>query len=770
MRERYFSWVLDHPWLTIFLSLVVMAALSAGLPRLSFSNDYRMFFSEDNPQLQAFEALQDTYSKNDNVLYVITPKQGEVFTADTLDTLAWMTKEAWQTPYSLRVDSVTNYQHTEAEGDDLRVSDLVKDPKDQTAAQLARLRDIAVQEPLLVHRLISPDGKHTGINVTIQLPGEHLGEVPEVTAFSRDLMARAMARDPNLDIHMTGMVIMNNAFPEASQKDMKTLYPLMFGVVLVTMAVMLRSVGGTVSTLTIIVLMVLATMGLSGWLGIRLSPPTTSVPVVIMTLAVADCVHILSNFLQGFFKHGNRHAAMLESLRINLTPVFLTTFTTAVGFMSLNFSDAPPFRDLGNMSAMGVTIAFFLSITLLPAMMMVLPLKRPKHPARGGKSMPWLANFVVKHRNPLFWGMATLAVLLVAQVPRNTLNDEFVEYFSEDNPFRAATTYATDHLTGIYLIEYSLPAESDGGISDPKYLQHLDDFANWYRAQPQVLHVNVLTDIMKRLNKNLHGDDPSWYRLPDDRELSAQYLLLYEFSLPFGLDLNNQIDVRKSATRMVVTLENLSSTELLAMEQKAQAWLAANAPAYMQTHGASPSMMFANIGQRNIVSMLKGTTIALMVISGVLVIALRSWRLGLLSLIPNLLPIAMGYGIWSLVNGQIGLALSVVSGMTLGIVVDDTVHFLSKYLRARREQGLDAEEAVRYAFSTVGSALWVTSLVLILGFGVLAFSDFVMNAQTGALTAITIGLALLADFLFLPPLLMKFGDKKNAKVAAVDHA
>ena len=762
MRDRLFAWVLDRPWLTIFLSVLVMAALAAGLPRLSFSNDYRMFFSEENPQLQAFEALQDTYSKNDNVLFVITPKDGDVFTAQTLASLVWLTKEAWQTPYSLRVDSVTNYQHTEAEGDDLRVADLVEAPAELSAEQLSRIRDIATHEPLLIHRLVSPDGRHTGVNVTIQLPGKHLGEVPEVTAFARDLADRAMARDPNLEIRLTGMVLMNNAFPEASQKDMMTLYPAMFLVVLVTLGVMLRSMGGTFATLSVIVLMIFATMGLSGWLGIRLSPPTTSVPVVIMTLAVADCVHILSNFLQGFHQTGERRAAMFESLRINLTPVFLTSLTTAVGFLSLNFSEAPPFRELGNMSAMGVTIAFVLAITLLPAMMMVLPMRRPKHPARGGQAMPRLADFVVRRRKPLFWGMAVLALLLVAQVPRNTLNDEFVKYFDSGNPFRQATEYATDNLTGIYLIEYSLPAAGDGGISDPQYLRHLEAFANWYRDQPQVLHVNVLTDIMKRLNKNLHGDDPAWYRLPDDRELSAQYLLLYEFSLPFGLDLNNQIDVRKSATRMVVTMENLSSNQLLAVEEQAQAWLSANAPDYMQTHGASPSVMFANIGYRNSRTMLQGTTVALVVISAILVLALSSWRVGVLSLVPNLLPIAMGFGVWALVDGQVGLALSVVSGMTLGIVVDDTVHFLSKYLRARREKGLNAEQAVRYAFSTVGTALWVTTLVLVLGFSVLAFSDFAMNAQMGSLTAITIALALFADFLFLPPLLMKFGDQKDA--------
>jgi predicted RND superfamily exporter protein len=282
----------------------------------------------------------------------------------------------------------------------------------------------------------------------------------------------------------------------------------------------------------------------------------------------------------------------------------------------------------------------------------------------------------------------------------------------------------------------------------------VDRFADWYRQQPNVLHVNSLTDIMRRLNKNMHGDDPAWYRLPGERDLAAQYLLLYEMSLPYGLDLNNQVDISKSATRMTVSLESISSTEMLGMEKRAQQWLAENAP-HMQSDGASPSVMFAYIGQRNIHSMLTGTSIALVLISLILVFALRSLKLGLVSLIPNLAPAAMGFGIWGLLSGQVGLGLSVVMGMTLGIVVDDTVHFLSKYLRARREQGLDSQAAVRYAFHTVGIALVVTSLVLIAGFMVLAQSAFKLNADMGFLTAMIIGLALLADFIFLPPLLMK---------------
>ncbi|MCG7879049.1 MAG: MMPL family transporter [Candidatus Thiodiazotropha endolucinida] len=544
MKESFFRFVLNNRLLVIFLAVTISLLMGSGIQHLAFSNDYRMFFSEENPQLKAFEQLQNTYTKNDNVLFVIAPRDGKVFTRETLSAVAELTKESWQIPYSLRVDSITNFQHTHAEGDDLIVEDLVLDPHSLNDEELAEKQRIATSDPLLVNRLISPSAHTTGVNVTVQLPGKKLTEVPEVANRAREMAKNIEAAYPNIDIHLTGMVMMNNAFPSASQDDMTSLYPIMFAAVILVLVVMLRSIPGTLSTVIIIILMIIATMGLTGWLGIKMSPPTTTVPIVIMTLAIADCVHILVNFLH-FMRDGqSKYEAMMESLRINLQPIFLTTLTTAIGFLSLNFSEAPPFRDLGNMAAMGVVLAFFLSITFLPAMMMLLPVKALSGDTLGSIAMVRFSDFVVRYKKQLLWGMGMVVLLLISQIPNNRLDDQFVKYFDETITFRQATDYATENLTGIYLIEYSLESGETGGISDPQFLQRVEEFANWYRQQPHVLHVNSITDIMKRLNRNMHADNDDWYRLPDQRDLSAQYLLLYEFSLPFGLDLNNQINVK----------------------------------------------------------------------------------------------------------------------------------------------------------------------------------------------------------------------------------
>ena len=240
-------------------------------------------------------------------------------------------------------------------------------------------------------------------------------------------------------------------------------------------------------------------------------------------------------------------------------------------------------------------------------------------------------------------------------------------------------------------------------------------------------------------------------------------------SLPYGLDLNNTVNVDKSATRLTVTVENLTSKALIGLVEAGQHWLRDNAPPPMQAYGVGPGVMFSYISSRNVQSMLVGTLLAVGLIALTLILALRSVRFGLLSLLPNLLPGAMAFGLWGLFVGQVNLGLSIVSGMCLGIVVDDTVHFLSKYLRARRERRLGPEEAVRYAFRTVGAALVVTSIVLAAGFSILAQSTFGFNGDMGKMSALIIVFALGADLLFLPPLLIWIETRKRTHKESYPH-
>jgi hypothetical protein len=768
MHQKLTQSILKHPILVILASLLLVALAVPGAQHLVFKSDYRVFFGEDNPQLNAYEAIQKIYSKSDNVAFIIAPKDGRVFTGERLEAIRELTEASWQIPYSTRVDSITNYQYSYADGDELIVEDLALEPLAMDAATLERVRDIAVNEPLLRNKLISPQAHVTVVNTTVQLPGINpVQEVPEVAAKVHELSDRFVAGHPDLTVHLSGLVMMNNSFAEASLNDSATLVPVMFLIVILTIGLLLRTITGTFSTVLVIIFSIAATMGIAGWTGFYLTGPSASAPTMILTLAVADCIHILTTLFHEMRLGVEKRQAILDSLRINYQPIFLTSITTAIGFLSMNFSDSPPFRDLGNLVALGVMLAFVFSVTLFPALLALLPLKVKPHRARGDRMLHF-ADFVVRGRRWLLPATSLVMLSVMLFLPQNQLNDDFVKYFDTSVPFRQATDFMQENISGMTTMEISIDSGKSSGINDPAFLDKLERLSDWLRAQPETDHVNTLSDTLKRLNRNMHGDDPTWYRLPDSQELAAQYLLLYEMSLPYGLDLNNQLNVDKSSTRLVATFENLTSNGQIELEQRIRHWLELNLPEY-RVDIASPSLMFAHIGQRNIQSMLLGVTLALVLISLLLGIALRSIRFGLISLLPNLTPAAVGFGAWYFIDGQVGLALSVVAGMTLGIVVDDTVHFLSKYLRARRERNANPHEAVRYAFSNVGRALWITTLVLVCGFMVLAQSTFKLNADMGLLTALTILIALAIDFLFLPPLLMKLDTHPLTTKGAIKH-
>ncbi|NIG89925.1 efflux RND transporter permease subunit [Vibrio vulnificus] len=751
---------------TLIISLIAIVATAMGAKNLYFRGDYNIFFDGSNAQLQAFDEIQTTFAKTDNIALVLAPKSGDVFDQRTLTQIQEMTEQAWQVPYSSRVDSLANYQHTEAVDDDLLVEDLLYQSYPLTAERIAKVRTIAMSEPLLVNALVSEKGDVAVINITMQMPGvDETAEVNEVIAYVEQMLSHYRAQYPDVTIYKAGIIAMNHSFAMAAQNDSATLVPTMLLVILVFLTLMLRSFLSVLATLVVIIGAIVATLGIVGWAGMFLHVASVNVPTLIMTLAVADCVHVIAS-MRHFMRQGMpKSQAIHRSVTLNFVPIIITSVTTAIGFLMMNMSDSPVLRDFGNLSALGVMIACVFSVSLLPALLNLLPVRfsaKQKGQSSSSDFMDKLADLVVQRRNVLL----PLSIVVIAGgaalIPYNKVNDESVKYFDTSSEFRQAADFMEQRISGMTTMSIAIKTHQSQGIASPEFLAVLGEFTHWLREQPETDHVASLSDIYKRLNKNMHGDDNAYYALPAERELAAQYLLLYEMSLPFGLDLNNQVNVDKSSVKLQLTVKNLGSVELVALEERIYQWFASHAPQY-QVVASSPSLMFAHIGETNMASMLSTLPITLILISALMIFALRSWRLGMISLVPNIAPAVIGFGLWALISGEINLGLSVVVTLTLGIVVDDAVHFLAKYQHARKA-GQNAEQAVRYAFHTVGRALWITTVVLVAGFSVLALSQFRLNSDMGQLSAIVIFVALVIDFVLLPSLLMRFDTTEYAQL------
>lgn len=755
-------WVVKYRWWIILLGLSIACVSAMGIPFIKITTDTRVFFDEQNPDYRALKAFENIYSKRQSIFFVLAPADGNVFTRKTLAAEAELTEAGWQVPYAASVSSLTNYPHLLVEGDDLRVEHLVPDPCELSEADLDRIRRTALSEPAILNSLISSTGHVTGVYVSLILPPGNKQAVLEVAAYARALERDFRARHPDIEIHLTGSIMIDRAFAEASENDLRHLAPIAFVVMTTLTGIALWSFYGTLAAVLVTVLSMLTAMGLIGWFGVPLNAVSVGAPGLILTLSIADNVHILTTLSHLVREGRSKHEAVAESLGTNLKAVLLTNITTIIGFLSMNFSESPPFRHLGTIVGTGVAIDLVNSILLLPALMAVLPLSpRLAQGRRSWISQERLADFVIRRRDLLL--RSTLLVTAVCSLGMLAieLDDNFLTYFDDTFEFRRATDFLIKNLGGWDTIEYSLNSGQSSGITDPQYMAVVDRFAVWYRQQPKVVRAFTIIDTIKRLNEDMHGGDKCYYRVPERREQAAQYLLFYELSLPSDRDINNQIDVDKSCSRLAVNLGSMSAEELCQLDDRAYEWLKANAPEHMVSRGTGLSLIWARITQRNIRSMLNASLMEILTISGIMILALRRLKFVVLFLIPNLVPPFIAFGIWGVTKGRVGLALSVVVAMTLGIIVDDTIHFFITYFHARREKRMNPEQAVRHAFGTVGTAIGITTLVLVSGFVVMMLSHYRMTSEMGLLCTMVIGLALAAEFVLSPTLLMKFDRPKD---------
>lgn len=748
---------LARPKMTVIVGIAFALMAAVGLSDIKFANDYRVFFEPSDPHRAQNEQLERDFTKGDSVNFVLHAKSGDMLDRTRLAAIESLTEKAWRLPGATRVDSLTSYQDSFAQGDDLVVQPLVSRAKALTAQRLAQVRAIALKEHAIQGRLLSKDGKTAQVIVTINLKANDtamLGSIANQAAALKNAMA---AQYPDLTVATTGVVLLSHSFYSVTQSDLMRLVPIMVAFLFFAIAFFFRSWLAAFATIIVLALSVVATMGLAGWLGYSLSPASGQVPVIILTIATAEAIHLIgvTHVLE---KRGMpRMDAIRGSIRENHAPIALTSFTDVLGFLCFNFSDTPPFRDLGNIAAFGAIVAYFFSVFFLPALLGALPIRPKSELVTKEHSVEKLAGWAIQRRVWVLGFFSALGLGLGMLAPTLETRDNFVEWLSPHHPFRKDAEFINAHLPGIYTLNYGLKSGNEGGIADPAYLAAVERFTRWLERQPEVADVGSIVDVMKRLNRNMHGDDPSFFNLPENRELAAQYLVLYEMNLAQGQDLSNQITMDKSASRVVVALNNVSSEQMVALKERADNWLNKNTPTVMHAPGVGTSLMFAYLTQENTQSMVTGTLASFLLIGLMTAMALRSIKLGLVSLIPSILPVVMAFGAWKLMDGTQGLYAAFVTSCALGLTVDSVTHFMMKFGEERHHASGNAIEAVLRTFRSVGLELWISSAVLVIGFLVLTFSDFAVIAKLGAMVAVIFIFAVATTFVMLPALMSLLG-------------
>mgnify|MGYP000679577640 CR=1 FL=1 len=760
-----------------FLSLIVCFGLLLGLPKLGFDSSYRVFFSPDNPQLLAYDKLNSEYASTDNITFIVTSRTENIYTQDNIQTLITLTDKSWALPFSQRTQSLINYPYTEVKNidktDEFIVYDLVDKELWETKngsislvppSYLHKLQQKALAEDLLVNRLISSDKSLAIVDVELLLENISPTDRSAIIDAAQRLQKEAQ-ENSDLSVILAGSIMRDYAIQETSAADASTLLPLMLIFSILVNFAILRSLALLISSQIVIVLAVICGMGVAGWMQYDLNAVSAMAGLLIIILALADTVHIGATYLKELQKNKTPLDAIKISLQKNTKAVFLTSTTTATGFYSLNFMDSNAFADLGNIAIYGVSMAFVLSLTLFPSCLLLFTPKNPGTGIQQEALSRWIASIAINHQKPLFIVFFIITATTTPFLAMNQFNDDFLSKFPKDAEISIAADTYMEHMPAIHSISYSLSSGIENGINQPEYLRKIEAFVNWYKQQPEVTHVYSYVDFIKRLNKNMHNGDDAWYRIPENQPLAAQYLFLYEMSLGYGQSLSEVINQDKSALKITVTLSHLDNNGLMDVEERAKQWLLANYPEF-DTTGTSQDIMFAHQGEHVVVNAQKGSALTVVLITIALIIGLGSFKYGAISMIPNLVPAGIIYGLWGMFIKDMDTAVAITYSVSLGLVVDDTVHVLSKYIQERRK-GIAPKLAIEYTLENTATALIVTTIMIGGGLSIMALASFQSNAVVGLIMAPIIVVALLFDLFVFPGILL-FLDEKLVRKTKLD--
>ncbi|WP_028585265.1 efflux RND transporter permease subunit [Desulfogranum mediterraneum] len=769
--ERIFGriggWAFEHRWLALALVLVVNILLLAQLSQLRVDMSNESFFRPDDQVLLDYNAFRDQFGKDEFIVIALQPD--EVFSLDFLERLRGLHQAVErEVPYLDEVTSLLNVRNTRGQGDELIVEDFLEHwPKG--AADLETLEQRARENSLYQNYMLAGDQQTTAIVIkplacnpeTVQLQVEGSCQ-PMSNVQNREMMAALnlvvdQYRTPELPIAVAGMPVVIDFLNLALERDMGLIVPLMLLVIMVMLGLLFRRASGIIYPLLIFILSLLSAIGLMALLRIPLTNITTILPSFILVVSISDAVHILALFYPAYQRCGSRRQAMVEAMEHSGLAVLMTTLTTAGGLLSFVAADIAPIADLGIVTPIGALLALGYTLLLLPALVAIFPVRLKPGQTRSGERcdrlFSRLAEFSCSRQLLVFGLFLLLLAVGVAGISRLGFSHCALKWFAEDSVIRQDTELIDQAMRGTVSLDVVIDTGRPDGVYDPELIHGLEaageQYLHYREGDLYVGKIIDLTTVLKETNRALHNNLQQFYHLPTERDLIAQELFLFQLS--GSDDLEELVDQQFRTTRMTMHLPYRDSDLYKRFIGSVEQDLSSRFPDYEITI-TGVNALFVEILNKVMSTMLRSYAIALVLISILMVVMLAKVRMGLLSMIPNLFPIVMVLGLMGWLGIPLDFATILVGSISIGIIVDDTIHFLHNYARYY-DQSKDPLWATSQSLKTVGRAMVTTTLVLMGGFLCNMFSSLTLNIHTGILIAATLFMALLTDFFLTPALL-----------------
>lgn len=764
-----------HRIKTIVMVVLVNMLLFSQLSHLQMDTSNESFFRKDDPVLISYNQFRDQFGKDEFI--VIGLEHPVVFSLDFLKGLEKLHRVIEEkVPYLDKVTSLVNIRNTRGEEEELIVEDFLQQwPTNQE--DLHRLKKRAAENPLYRNYVLSEDDSMTAIIIKPLACNPDIAQAAglegscqpmsdpqnrEMMAAIEEILQKHVATD--VSVAVSGLPAIIDYLNLTLEKDLSTIIPLLLLVVLIFLGLMFRRFSGVLYPMVIFLMSLLSTISLMASFDIPMTSITTILPSFIFVVSVSDAVHILALFFPYYQKSGDRKQAIIKAMKHSGLAVFMTTLTTAAGLFSFIAAEVAPVADLGIVAPIGIFIALIYTILLLPALLSLFPLKHKGGINRTNRVFDSLCSritaFSHNNRPVIFIVFSILLLLSLGGIGQLKFSHKLLNWFKPDTPIRVATELLDTTMSGTISLDVIIDTEKADGLYDPAFIRNLEKISEKledYRHEGvHVGKVLALNTVIKETHRALHNNNLDFYTLPEETQLIAQELFLFQMS--GSDDLEELVDQQFSKTRLTMHLPYRDTNQYDHFIHFLERELERHFPEEKITI-TGVNALFVEILNNVMATMLNSYGLALALISLLMIFMLGKLRMGLLSMIPNVFPILVILGCMGWFGIPLDLGTILIGSIAIGIIVDDTIHFLHNYGRYH-DLYADPMAATKKTLTSVGRAMLITSVVLIAGYLSYLFSDLTINQDIGFLIAATVFIALVTDFLLLPALLsMVYGKK-----------
>jgi predicted RND superfamily exporter protein len=769
------TWSYDHRWIVLLASFAVCGLAGYLASGARIDNSVAAFFDTDDPAYGAYLRYREDF-ESDEIGYIVYRAEGGAWDLGVMRQIEQLTRALEdEVPFVKEVTSLSNVEFMEgAPPDDILVYDLLTEfPESQE--ELFVIRDKVMKKPIYVGGLVSADTELGAVIVEMSRSsvdsveqirldpdgGDGLGNLYPQVSFEAIEAILQRPEYSGLEFFHTGDVAINATYNTVFiEDDLPLLTALSVLVIALSLALVFRRPIGVIGPFLVVMVAGAVSIGAIGLIGWDIDFMFGLMPTLLITVGVADSVHILSEF--GIYERrlGNRRDSIRRTLYLVGPPCLLTSLTTAAGFLSLSLSPVKSVAHLAVYSAAGVIAAFIASITILVAFLYFGRRPKPGEPPKKaranersglGPALRAVAAFDIRFRNPILIVSAVIFVSSGIGISMLKVDSNFLMEFSEKIPVRRTTQFVDDHMSGTYSIVYVFDSGEDDGIKDPAVLREIERVQREAERHPLVTKTYSVVDLMKDINQSFHNGDPAYYKIPESRELVAQYLLVYEMS--GGEEIRNYLSMDYARATLELRCKMKETSLLEGIVDQIDDRLDEE-PLRASTFSVTGiGALWLTFVEYITWSQIQGALIALTVVSLMMIVVFRSVKIGLVSMIPNVAPVLLVLGWMGWTGVYLDYYRLLIAPVAIGIAVDDTIHLMTRYHHEFGRLG-DYKKALYASMDGVGRALFITSAILVLGFLMNVFSVMDGQKSFGILLAGVIAAALVADFLLMPALIL----------------